>query len=367
MSAPRIALDAFLRRPGETRISPLGNGLIHETFLAETSQGDFVLQRFNDSVFQDPELVMANIAEVQSRPALESVLQLRFRPPLEEPDTLLWRNPNDDSRWRCSNFLADTETYDAPPEPRFLEAAAIAFAKFSRGLEGEPLEKFHPPISRFHHTPWRFEQMLAAQEEAEARRKCPETFDCLLQLAGDGFPALGLNGLHPTAVPWGIVHNDTKLNNCLFRKNEPTVVSVIDLDTVMPGTWLMDYGDLVRTSAATAPEDSPDLDRVGLDEARFRAVSKGYLAVYGQRLSSRERARLVYACFLMTLELSFRFFTDHLRGDRYFKTERPGHNLDRARAQARLAQRFLEKRSTLEKVLDELLQTKRSVPTGTAQ
>lgn len=346
-------LASFIPKATRTKISRLGSGLIHQTFLIELDHENYVFQEFNTTVFPDPQAVMDNILKVQH------VLSSYPEPTLtflanKKTGTYLAEDPHTGSLWRCARHIPNTVSYDVAPEPHYLQQAAQAFALFGQRLSHLNTKDFHATIPRFHDTPHRLKTMLAAWEKAIPSRRNRAEFESLLSLV-DAFPKYGLSGLISNQIAQGIAHNDTKLNNCLFRGNLPQVVCVIDLDTVMEGSWLLDFGDLCRTSVCPLPEDTEDLQGISIDEKRFLAVAQGYVNTLGSELKPEERERMVYAGFLMTLELALRFFTDHLQGDIYFGTQKPQHNLKRARAQTRLAQCWLSNRSRLEDLLGSLL------------
>ena len=193
---------------------------------------------------------------------------------------------------------------------------------------------------------------------SDDRRSLPDYF--AIRHAANSFPEYELDGLLAPHVPQAVSHNDTKLNNCLFREGTDRVVCVIDLDTVMEGSWLMDFGDLCRTSICPAPEDTDDLDEVVIDMARFRALVEGYSEVLQDTVSSEEIDRMVYSVFLLTYELALRFFTDYLQNDRYFGAKYPGHNLVRTRSQLTLALKVTAQREAMENIVKEAFVGKRS-------
>ncbi len=346
-------VKTFLPAVHDFHVTPLGSGLIHGTFLVTTPEGPYVFQELNQSVFNDPHAVMANILKVQQ--ALESYPEptLTFLP-RADGFGFLAADADSGNYWRCAPHFCNTVTYDTPPAPAYLRAAARAFASFSRRLSTLDSSQFHATIPRFHDTPFRYETFQKAWKNAPVELQAHPEHQLMEQLAG-AFPEFGLAGLLADAVPQGVTHNDTKLNNCLFHKGRPEIVCVIDLDTVMAGSWLLDFGDLARTAVCALPEDTTEVQAIAIDTDRFTAVVDGYLEVLGSTLSAPEEKRIVYAAFLMTFELALRFFTDHLQNDRYFGRKFPGHNLVRARSQLRLAQCFCEQREQLEDIVQQAL------------
>lgn len=357
MSICQSVVTTFLPNVKEFQVAPLGSGLIHRTYLVTTPDGPYVFQELNCNVFRDPQGVMSNILKVQSALACYPEPTLTFLP-RHDGQGFLAADGSPQRFWRCAHHFPHTVTYDVPPAPAYLRAAARAFALFGQRLSALDPGEFFPTIPRFHDTPHRYEAFQRAWHEAADERRSAEEYEALVLLAG-AFPLYGLDGLMEGQVPQGVSHNDTKLNNCLFREGQPEVVCVIDLDTVMAGSWLMDFGDLARTAVCALPEDTQELARIRIDEERFEAVVCGYIEVLQEHVTEAETDRMVYAAFLMTYELALRFFTDHLENDVYFGARMPGHNLIRARSQIRLAQCWLEQRETLESIVRTALGKRR--------
>lgn len=353
MTLCKSVVKTFIPGAEEFHVAPLGSGLIHRTYLLTCPDGPYVFQELNCNVFRDPHGVMSNILRVQSALASYPEPTLTFLP-RSDGRGYLAADGEPQRYWRCAHHFPDTVTYDVPPEPVYLKAAARAFAQFGQRLSALDSSEFHPTIPRFHDTPHRYESFQRAWHEASDERRSLEEYEAIVELAR-AFPRLGLEGLMPGQVPQGVSHNDTKLNNCLFAADRPEVVCVIDLDTVMAGTWLMDFGDLARTAVCSQPEDTQELDKIRIDEKRFEAVASGYIGVLRDSMIEAEKERMVYAGFLMTYELALRFFTDHLQNDVYFGVKMPNHNLIRARSQIRLAQCWLDQRKALEAVVHDAL------------
>jgi len=350
-AAQRVA-RAFATPDGPARAERLGSGHIHDTFRVEVGSGTrlrrFVLQRLHTGVFADPEQLMQNLVRVTGH--LAAMLAREAVPDRERRSLALvparaggpfHRDP-EGGFWRCFHFIEGAAAIDAAPDPAQAFAAARAFGAFVAALAdlaGPPLACVIP---HFHDFPRRMAALEAAiredplgraggiAAEADAARATAERLARRLALAGG------------EDLPRRIVHNDCKVNNVLLDARSGEGLCVIDLDTVMEGTVLADFGDLARTAACPAPEDERDLDRVRFDRVRFEALARGYLAGAGSLLSPSELRALPLAGPLLALENAVRFLADHVAGDRYFRTHRPGHNLDRGRAQLRLAERMLE-------------------------
>jgi aminoglycoside phosphotransferase (APT) family kinase protein len=329
---------------------PYGSGHINETLLAEfegpRGPARYVQQRINRDVFREPEQVMANIARVlaHQRAALERegapdlarrVLELV---PTREGATHFVDERGE--TWRTSRLIEGARSHDVVRGPADARAAAEAFGRFLAQLGDLPAPRLFETIPRFHDARLRFEQLEAAvRADAEGRLAgCRAEVD--FALAREGLVARVEALARAGRLRERVTHNDTKLNNVLLDDATGEGLCVIDLDTVMPGYALHDFGDLARTAATRAAEDERDLARVTVDPGLFRALAEGYLRGAGAGLDAAERALLPFGALLMCFVIGIRFLADHLRGDGYFRVHRRGQNLDRARAQLALVADF---------------------------
>jgi len=330
-------------------VSALKRGHIHDTWVAtwRTPAGPrrVVHQQVNTRVFRDPDGLMRNwvrvTGHVRAALARAGVRDLERRclagvparsgaPAHTEPDGAVWR---------AFDFIEGTRTVDVPESPAQAEAAARAFGTFAAQLADLPPDALAEPIPRFHDLAHRVAafEAAAAADAHERAKGAAETIEWARRLAGEVERALAA----AASLPRRVVHNDCKLNNVLFDEQTGEALCVIDLDTVMPGSVLADFGDLVRTAACPAPEDEPALARVAVDARLYAALARGYLAGTGGLLERVEIALLPLAGPLIAVETGVRFLADHLAGDVYFRIHRPGHNLDRARVQLRLGELLL--------------------------
>jgi len=310
-----------------------GSGHIHRTFLVRYAAPGgpvcFLHQWLNTQVFRDPEALMENLVRVTRH--LREKLQERGLPDPERRCLQLvaardGRSFHVDTAggvWRTFRFPEGTRGFDAIESPAQAFEAARAFGAFAAMLADLPPPPLHATIPHFHDLGQRVEDFEAA-------------------LRSDACGRAVAAGVEIEALRRRVVHHDCKLNNLLFDRESGEALCVIDLDTVMEGNLLSDFGELVRTGTCRAPEDERDLARVHFDLALFEALARGYLAGIGSLLSEHERRALPVAGRLFSLMNAMRFLTDHLTGDVYFRIRREGHNLDRARAQLRLAERMLE-------------------------
>jgi Ser/Thr protein kinase RdoA (MazF antagonist) len=298
-------------------------------------------------VFHDAELLMRNwlrvTGHVHAALAQEGVpdLERRCLRPIPTRSGAASHTAPDGALWRALHFIEGTRAVDVPESARQAEAGARAFGAFLAQLGDLDPSEIGEAIPRFHDLAFRVANLEAAvREDSEANVAATRAdIDRARGLAEQVDRAL--RQAHGGPLPLRVVHNDTKLNNVLFDVESGEALCVIDLDTVMPGTVLADFGDLVRGAACAAPEDETDLGRVRVDPALHAALIRGYLTGAGPVLEPSEFAQLPLAAPLIAVELGTRFLTDHLTGDRYFPAHRPGHNLDRARVQLRLAEQLL--------------------------
>lgn len=332
-------------------IVPYGNGHINDTYLREGNPG-YILQRINTKVFKDPISVMENIVNVTEY--LREIIEKNGGDPERETmnviKTKLGKNcymADSDNYFRMYKFVSDSKSFDTADDPQLLFEAGKSFGKFQRMLDGFDASLLHETIVDFHNTPKRIEQLEEALKtnfggraesiapELEAARKFAKYASLITDAMADG------------SVPSRVTHNDTKLNNVLFDKNTLKGICVIDLDTVMPGSILYDFGDALRFGASSGAEDETDLSKIYFDLEKYKSFAEGFLGEVGQCLTEREKEILPESVLIMTYECGIRFLADYLNGDVYFKIHRENHNLDRARTQLKLV-------ADMEAKLDEM-------------
>jgi hypothetical protein len=332
-------------------VAALKRGHIHDTLVAtwRTREGTrrVVHQRVNTHVFRDPDALMETWLRVTEhvRAALaregNADLERRCLRAIRTRSGGLLQRDEHGGLWRAFPFIEGARSFDVPDHPARAREAARAFGAFAAQLADLDPATVPEAIPHFHDFPRRAAALEdAARADAHARAgAAARELDAARRLAAEVERALAQEGA--AGLPLRVVHNDCKLNNVLFDEATGEALCVIDLDTVMPGTVLADFGDLARTAACPAPEDEPDLARVRIDAALYEALVRGYLAGAGALLAPVEIALLPLAGPLIALETGIRFLTDHLSGDLYFRIHRPGHNLDRARVQLRLTEQLL--------------------------
>lgn len=318
----------------------LGVGHINETFVVECGRSgvEVLVQAINHDVFPDPEAVMANLDLV-----LETLRDnAETGGDWTELELLATRRRVSSSidamgrTWRAFRFIGHATTLTRARSEQDAHATAYAFGTFQRRLRGLDPVRLVETIPRFHDTPHRYEQLDRALVADPAGRAddCADLIDEALRRRPLAARLVDLISAGDATLR--VVHNDAKISNVLFDAATLRPVCVVDLDTVMPGSALYDFGDMVRSMSHRTEEDEPNLDLVQADPALFCALCAGFLEGTGDLLNETEREHLLDAGLVLVLEQGVRFLADHLLGDRYFRCLREGHNLDRARTQFKL-------------------------------
>ncbi|HWL54388.1 MAG TPA: aminoglycoside phosphotransferase family protein [Chthoniobacteraceae bacterium] len=322
---------------------PYGSGHINDTYAATYQENGvpvrYIHQRINHLIFKNPAALMENIARVtahQQAKLLESGQGDRERRSLtiiRSREGLPYHVDAEGNTWRTYRFIENARTYDAIEHPRQAFEAAKAFGAFARQLTDLPGERLHETIPDFHHTPKRLEALEAAVAADPHGRAKEARCEIDFALARAEVTRVLLQKHAEGLIPERITHNDTKLNNVMLDDETQEGICVIDLDTVMPGLALYDFGDMVRTATCPRPEDETDLSLVTMQMPMFEALVDGYLTNAHPFLTPTEREHLAFSGRLITLEIGIRFLTDFLLGDTYFKIKRERHNLERCRSQ----------------------------------
>ncbi len=332
--------------------SPYGNGHINDTFAVLFDQGGtrvrYIFQRLNDRIFREPIRLMENVvhvtehlrAKLEARGIADASRRVLTLVPSREG--LPYLVDREGRIWRCYLFVEDARSYDIIETPAQAFQAAKAFGAFQRDLMDYAGPRLYETIPRFHDTRNRFENLQRAIASDPCNRAIEVKAEIAFTQAHEALADSLLRLKDSGSVPERITHNDTKLNNILLDDTTGEGMCVLDLDTVMPGLSLYDFGDMVRTATNPVAEDEPDASRVQVQVPMFKAIAKGYLEGTAGTLLPAERERLVLAGKLLTFECGLRFLTDFLEGDHYFAVRREGHNLDRCRTQFALVQSLAE-------------------------
>ncbi len=357
--------DLFAFDGRYVQAQPHGNGHINDTF-AITCAGDigakrYILQRINQNVFRDVDALMDNIRRVTEHAGQRLASQPN---PERERRQVLTLIPTRDRRaflhdksggaWRCYDFVEEARTYDLVEAPAQAREAAYAFGVFQSLLGDLPGPRLHETIPNFHHTRERFERLLAATTTADPDRLKAARDEISFAYSRESMVDVLLDLQAAGRMPERITHNDTKLNNVMLDNATGRGVCVIDLDTVMPGLALYDFGDMVRSAGNAAAEDEIELSRVSMRMPVFAALVEGYLASARSFLNDTEITHLSYSARLITFEIGMRFLTDFLEYDVYFKVRRPSHNLDRCRCQFALLRSMEEQADEMSRTVERL-------------
>jgi aminoglycoside phosphotransferase (APT) family kinase protein len=364
VSAPAAIAERFAVHGRLVSLEPQPGGHINDSWLAEWDEPDgqrrYLLQHINRFVFRRPEEVMANVVRltrhVSAHLARESAPEperrvLRLVP--SRDGSTHHREP-DGEVWRLLVWIEGTRSMERVGTPEEARMTAEAFGRFLRQLADLPGPPLHETIPGFHDTPRRLdalENAVAADRAGRVAGARPE-----IEAALDRRPlgraladrlASGELTLRPT-------HNDAKIANVLFDDTTGEPLSVVDLDTVMPGLALHDFGDMVRSMVSETAEDEPDPRRVAVRIPVFEALARGFTEAAGESLGTIERSLLPTGARVITLEQAVRFLTDYIEGDPYYRVTHPGHNLERARTQLRLLEQLEEHDAELQRIVESL-------------
>ncbi len=324
-----------------TDLAPYGDGLINRTYRFVAKGQAYLLQRINTTVFTNPVGLMENFVNVTEhlKKKIAAYGGDTERETLTAIKTLDGKNLVicESGAYRLMIFI-NAISINVAERAEQLHTVGAAFGKFQNMLADYPADTLFEVIPNFHNTPKRFQHLETAIKEDKVGRLKSVAAEVEYALSMKDRISVVIDGFSDGSVPLRVTHNDTKLNNVLLDKETYEGVCVIDLDTVMSGSYLYDYGDALRFAGNNTIEDNPDLSQVYLDFDKFAAFTKGYLAEVKSVLTEREIELLPFAVELMTFECGIRFLTDYLNGDTYFKTTYPEHNLVRARNQFKLSQ-----------------------------
>ncbi len=343
------------------KAGPYGSGHINDTYAATYNQGGkpvrYIVQRINHNVFKQPVVVQQSIervlAHARGKLAAAGVRDISRRvltliPSLDDKSYHLDVGGN---CWRVYVFIDKARTYDVITTTGQAFEAAKAFGAFQKLVADLPAPRLVETIPNFHHTRSRFDTLRAAIAADTCNRAAQIPAEIAFALARENIVDVLLDGQASGRIPERITHNDTKLNNVMLDDATGAGICVIDLDTVMPGLTLYDFGDMCRTATRPTPEDEQDLAKVTMRMEMFEALVGGYLSSAGAFLCQAERDHLAFSARLITFEIGIRFLTDYLQGDVYFKTHREGHNLDRCRVQFKMVEEFERHAGAMEKLV----------------
>ena len=346
----REALGAFFATSPKV-CRPFGNGHINDTFFVEADK-KYVLQRINTAIFTDPDGLMGNIAAVTEHIRKRSGGEARTLAVLPTLDGKSFFRDSNGLCFRVFEYVEGSVSYDTVGSADDFYRCGEAFGAFQGLLSDFPAGELCEVIRDFHNTPVRYEALMLAAEADVCSRYSQVAGEVEFVRQRKEFCHVLEDAHRAGELPLRVTHNDTKLNNILFDERTGAPICVIDLDTVMPGFSVNDFGDSIRFGASTAAEDEADLSKVSLDLGLFEAYVRGFLKGCEGRLAETEIALLPVGAIMMTLECGMRFLTDYLQGDVYFKTRYPTHNLDRARNQLALVADMEAKLSEMNRIVE---------------
>ena len=345
-------LRAFRLDAKPVSCEPYGCGHINVTYLAVTESGRrYILQKINNNTFRDVAGLMENITAVTEflRTKTDdprSVLTL-----VKTHDGASYLHAQD-AYWRVYDFVEDSICLQLPETDEDFYQSAVGFGTFQQLLTDFPAAKLHETIPNFHNTPDRYRALLETLERDPMHRAAQVQPEIEFALARQAEMSAIQNALTAGELPLRVTHNDTKINNVLLDAQTGDALCVIDLDTVMPGSALYDFGDAIRFGAATAAED--EAEGMGLDMNLFGEFTEGFLEQVNGFLTPEEIQLLPLGVQVITCEIAMRFLADYLQGDPYFKIDHPQHNLARARAQMALLEDVERKYAQMQQVVARL-------------
>jgi Ser/Thr protein kinase RdoA (MazF antagonist) len=339
-------------------------GHINETYTATYDQGGtrvrYIHQKINRNVFKNPVGVMKNVMRVTThirrKQETRNLRDATRRSLIVIPtrDGRSFYENGDREVWRTFVFIEGVETYEAVQSPQQAYQAGRAFGEFQQLLVDLPGERLIETIPDFHHTRKRFTVLQHAIEKDRYNRAKDARQEIDVALKHEPLVDVILQAMAKGRIPERITHNDTKFNNVMLDVLTGEAMCIVDLDTVMPGCALYDFGDMVRTTTSPTLEDEPDLSKVRMQLPMFKKLTEGYLSTAGQFLTKAEKAHIAFAGKLITFEIGIRFLTDYLSGDSYFRIHRPAHNLDRCRTQFKLVESIERQEEAMRKFVEKL-------------
>jgi hypothetical protein len=342
--------------------APYGSGHINDTYASVFDQAGslvrYIFQRINHNVFKDPASLMGNVERVTAhiRRKLEAAgadqICRRVLNLLPARDGKCFYADAEGNHWRCYLFIERAKSYDQIETPRQAFEAARTFGEFQKQLADLPAPRLGDTIPNFHHSRSRFDALRQTIDRDACNRAAGVKAEIAFALQHESLVDVLLGLQARGLLPERVTHNDCKLNNVMLDDATGEGVCVIDLDTVMPGLALYDFGDMCRTATCPTAEDERNLSKVEMRLEMFKALVEGYLASAGEFLNPAEQGHLVFCAKLITFEIGIRFLEDHLAGDRYFKIRRLGHSADRARVQFKMVKSFERNEAAMREVVE---------------
>ena len=335
-------------------VNKFGAGHINETYLVETTTNKYILQSLNINVFKDYVGVMDNIDKVTA------YLKNKYEDEGKDTESLLYLIKTKDNEnyiikygqcFRMMNYINNSIVVQQTKDPFILEQAGFGLGGFIRDLNDFDATALVEVIPNFHNTKLRFEAFLQSIKEDKAYRVKSVEEEIKFVLDREDIVSTIVDGIENKTIPIRVTHNDTKLNNFMFDKNTYKYLCLIDLDTIMPGSLLYDFGDAIRIACSTAGEEERDLDKVHFDMNSYEAFLKGFIKGIGNCITQKEAELLHISAKIMTFEIGMRFLKDYIDGDIYFKVNEEDMNLVRARTQLKMVYEIEQKAKDMENIL----------------
>ena len=325
------------------------SGNINKTYVATFQKEDgttkkYLIQKINTKVFTEPYKLMKNIEGVTKYLKKEMISEKDNNHKVlevvktKDNKSLCYITNASDTReyYRIYEYIENAISYDSSVDKNIVYNTGKAFGNFQKLLRGYPMNKLEETIKDFHNTPERYKKLMYDIKVDSEGRVEEAAREIVFIIKREEYLSLIMEDLNSKRIPLRVTHNDTKVNNVMMNKDTGDFLAVIDLDTVMPGSMLFDYGDGIRSTASTVSEDEKDLKKVSINLELFKAYTDGYLSEMAPYLKYEEVSLMAESIRIITLELAIRFLNDYINGDTYFKIDYDTHNLDRARNQIEL-------------------------------
>ncbi|MEI6564010.1 MAG: aminoglycoside phosphotransferase family protein [bacterium] len=361
----KFIVSRFLSWGDLVSVQPHGTGHINDTFKVTVNMAGapvhYLLQRINHQIFNDPPALMDNILRVTghlrmklAKSGCPDVNRHSLSVVITRDGQNCYHDPNG-NWWRMYLFVEGARTYDTVETTRQAYEAARAYAKFQLMLADLPAPRLHETIPNFHDTPLRWKALLDVIQRDPCNRAAEVKNEIDFVERRAGMCGRLLERFAKGEIPERISHHDTKINNVMLDDKTGEGVCVVDLDTVMPGLVLYDFGDMVRSATTSAAEGEQDLGKIRMRVEMFEALASGYLSEATAFLNPAESEELVFSARLITLMIGMRFLTDYLQGDTYFKIKRPSHNFDRCRGQFKMVESMEAQADEMERIVSQCL------------
>ena len=357
-------IDKILNKyniPGEViSCERCGSGNINKTYLLIVGDKKYLVQQINNKVFTEPYKLMKNIDGVTSylKKKIDKKHKVLELVKTKDDKNLCYIINESGNReyYRIYEFIDNAISYDNSTDKEIVFNTGIAFGNFQKLLSDYPMDNLEETIPYFHDTPKRYKRLIHDIEIDSANRVKEVKKEIDFINARKDCLDIIMKSLKDGSIPYRVTHNDTKVNNVMMDKNTNDYIAVIDLDTVMPGSMLFDYGDGIRSTAASAAEDETNLDKVYFNNELFEAYTEGYMKEMASCLNKKEVSLMGESIRLLTLELVIRFLNDYINGDTYFRIKYDKHNLDRARNQMKLVEDIESKMEYVNQFIEDCYQ-----------